>query len=86
MVVKIFVTYCGGWNYGPKYDKFKLQVTSRLPEVDFEFDSYATHGAPTGFFEVQVNGELVHSKDKGDGYVDTEAKLEKILNEIKAVL
>lgn len=85
-IVKIFVTYCGGWNYGPKYEIFKQQVVTLLPEVQFEFDSYATHGAPTGFFEVQVNGMLVHSKDHGDGYVDTDEKLMKIIDEIKLAL
>ncbi|MEJ1277859.1 hypothetical protein NN561_008777 [Cricetulus griseus] len=30
----------------------------------------------TGFFEVTVAGKLVHSKKRGDGYVDTESKLE----------
>lgn len=41
-------------------------------------------GAPTptnsGAFEVTVDGELVHSKlEKGDGFVDSPEKLEKIL-------
>ena len=30
-------------------------------------------------FEVVVDGELVHSKLNGDGYVDSMDKLEKIL-------
>lgn len=36
----------------------------------------------SGFLEVTVNDTLVHSKKNGDGYVDTDAKLDKI---IKAV-
>ncbi|KAK9815380.1 hypothetical protein WJX72_002555 [[Myrmecia] bisecta] len=41
------------------------------------FTEEATPNA-TGYFEVYVNGKLVHSKKAGDGYVDTPQKLEKI--------
>ncbi|CAG7718689.1 unnamed protein product, partial [Allacma fusca] len=32
----------------------------------------------TGYFEVTVNGKLVHSKKDGDGHVDSQPKLDKI--------
>jgi len=40
----------------------------------------------TGEFEVEVDGKLVHSKSKGDGYVDTEKKMYKIVTAIESVL
>ncbi|VTJ70942.1 Hypothetical predicted protein [Marmota monax] len=40
----------------------------------------------TGFFEVMVAGKLVHSKKRGDGYVDTESKFLKLVAAIKAAL
>jgi hypothetical protein len=39
-----------------------------------------------GFFEVEVNGELVHSKKNGQGHVDTPEKLDAILAKISAAL
>ncbi|XP_010225611.1 PREDICTED: selenoprotein W, partial [Tinamus guttatus] len=40
----------------------------------------------TGWFEVTVGGRLVHSKKNGDGFVDTDAKLQKIVAAIEAAL
>ncbi len=41
----------------------------------------------TGVFEVELEGgKVVHSKKNGDGYVDNEAKLEKICEAIKEAL
>ena len=40
----------------------------------------------TGYLEVTVNGELVHSKKNGDGYVDNDQKLSKIKAAIDAAL
>ena len=37
----------------------------------------------TGMFEVEVDGKLVHSKKNGDGFVDSEAKMQKIVDAIK---
>lgn len=39
----------------------------------------------TGCFEVEVvGGKLLHSKKNGDGYVDSDAKLQKICDGIFA--
>lgn len=38
----------------------------------------------TGYFEIEVNDQLIHSKKNGDGFVDNEAKFEKIISAIKA--
>uniref|UniRef100_A0A672UK62 Selenoprotein W n=2 Tax=Strigops habroptila TaxID=2489341 RepID=A0A672UK62_STRHB len=40
----------------------------------------------TGWFEVTVGGSLVHSKKAGDGFVDTEAKLQRIAGAIGMLL
>ena len=41
----------------------------------------------TGWLEVQIEGgALLHSKKNGDGYVDTDAKLEKIFSGVAAAL
>lgn len=40
----------------------------------------------TGYFEVTVNGETVHSKKNGDGFVDSKDKLNKIFTAIKGKL
>ena len=38
----------------------------------------------TGEFEVKVEGNLVHSKVGGAGFPDTDAKMEKITQAVKA--
>ncbi len=48
-------------------------------------EGMATPGM-TGWFEVEVNGNLLHSKKNGDGYVDTPAKMDKIVAGIKNAL
>jgi predicted Rdx family selenoprotein len=40
----------------------------------------------TGWLEVTVNGTLVHSKKNGDGYINTPAKMQKIMDAIRAGL
>jgi len=48
-----------------------------------EIDGYGTPTA-TGFLEVFIEDsqELVHSKKNGDGYVDSQEKIEKILDAV----
>jgi len=38
----------------------------------------------TGDFEVVVAGQLVHSKKGGDGFPDTDEKLQKIVDAVKS--
>jgi len=40
----------------------------------------------SGYLEVEVNGELVHSKKKGDGYVDNDAKKQKIFDAVQKAI
>jgi len=51
-------------------------VQKAIPE-GVEFTGEGTPGA-TGWLEVQVvGGPLLHSKKGGDGYVDSDAKLQR---------
>jgi len=86
MVVKIHVVYCGAWGYEPKFKALRDQLMDEFRPEDIDISGEATPGA-TGFFEVQiVGGALLHSKKNGDGYVNNQAKLDKIIKGIKDAL
>lgn len=53
-------------------------------DSDFEFSFESTPGV-SGFFEVTVNGENVHSKKDGQGFPDA-AKIKAIVAKMKAIL
>uniref|UniRef100_A0A3B3T806 Selenoprotein W n=1 Tax=Paramormyrops kingsleyae TaxID=1676925 RepID=A0A3B3T806_9TELE len=64
-------------------------TTMTLLEDEFQSDVEITgEGTPsrTGWFEVQVNGKLVHSKKGGDGFPDSSQKLEVVVKAIKKAL
>jgi len=65
--------------------KLEQQIKDEFKGEDLEFSFEATPGI-TGFLEVSVNGKLVHSKKNGDGYVDTPAKMQKIIDAVGAAL
>ncbi|PNJ41146.1 SELENOW isoform 2 [Pongo abelii] len=85
MALPVRVVYCrraGG--YKSKYLQLKKKLEDEFPgRLDI-----CGEGTPqaTGFFEVMVAGKLIHSKKKGDGYVDTESKFLKLVAAIKAAL
>jgi len=54
-------------------------------DADLEITGWATPGQ-TGKFEVEVNGQLIHSKIAGQGFPDSMAKLEKILAAMEKAL
>jgi len=83
-MVKIHVVYCGAWGYKPKFDRLKVTLIEEF-EDEIEMTGEGTPTA-TGYFEVEVEGTLVHSKKNGDGYVDNDAKLKKIKQAIEARL
>uniref|UniRef100_A0A2I2YSC3 Selenoprotein W n=1 Tax=Gorilla gorilla gorilla TaxID=9595 RepID=A0A2I2YSC3_GORGO len=68
--------------YKSKYLQLKKKLEDEFPRPA------QCEGTPqaTGFFEVMVAGKLIHSKKKGDGYVDTENKFLKLAAAIKAAL
>uniref|UniRef100_A0AC16ZTH8 Selenoprotein W n=1 Tax=Rattus norvegicus TaxID=10116 RepID=A0AC16ZTH8_RAT len=84
MALAVRVVYCGACGYKPKYLQLKEKLEHEFPGcLDI-----CGEGTPqvTGFFEVTVAGKLVHSKKRGDGYVDTESKFRKLVTAIKAAL
>ena len=81
----IVINYCGGWGYRPKANYIQSAVENKFPDT-FTFDLKKDAGT-SGRLEVTVflgddtEGQLVHSKDKGDGYVkdsNVDAFLEKV--------
>uniref|UniRef100_A0A8C6QG60 Selenoprotein W n=1 Tax=Nannospalax galili TaxID=1026970 RepID=A0A8C6QG60_NANGA len=73
-----------GAGYKPKYLQLKEQLEDEFPGC-LDICGEGTPQA-TGFFEVTVAGKLVHSKKRGDGYVDTESKFRKLVTTIKVAL
>jgi selT/selW/selH-like putative selenoprotein len=64
----------------------KSDLESRFPGGKVDISGQATPGM-TGCLEVQIEGgKLLHSKSNGDGYIDTPAKLEKIIAGIEEAL
>ncbi|PIO27536.1 hypothetical protein AB205_0032390 [Aquarana catesbeiana] len=67
-----------------RFQQLQRELEKRFPG-QLEFEGEATPTA-TGWLEVKVNGKLVHSKKNGDGYVDKESKLLKIVAAVEAAL
>uniref|UniRef100_A0AAR2JWK7 Selenoprotein W, 1 n=1 Tax=Pygocentrus nattereri TaxID=42514 RepID=A0AAR2JWK7_PYGNA len=67
-----------------QYTKLKTLLEGEFPG-DLEISG---EGTPTtsGWFEVEVNGKLVHSKKNGDGFVDSEQKMAKIVSAIEKAM
>ncbi|MCJ8748739.1 hypothetical protein PDJAM_G00168160 [Pangasius djambal] len=70
--------------YRPKFTKLKTLLEDEFPG-DLEITSEGTP-TTTGWFEVQVNGVLVHSKKDGDGFVDSSQKFARIVSVIEKAL
>ena len=84
-LVKVHVLYCGGWGYGRKVDVFAAQLNDEYDSDELVFSSESIPGR-SGQFEVTVNGELVHSKKEGSGFIDSEQKLKSIFSAIDKAL
>ncbi|KAB5522585.1 hypothetical protein PHYPO_G00161260 [Pangasianodon hypophthalmus] len=67
-----------------QFTKLKTLLEDEFPG-DLEITSEGTP-TTTGWFEVQVNGVLVHSKKNGDGFVDNDQKLARIVRAIEKAL
>jgi len=76
----VHVVYCGAWGYGSKFRAIQNAILSQHPDAKITGEATPT---ATGYLEVTVDGTLVHSKDNGDGYVDTAEKMEKILDAVR---
>jgi len=86
MTVKVHIVYCGGWGYRAKAEKLIQQIKDATGGGDkINFSSEATP-TKSGYLEVTVDGVLVHSKNGGDGYVDSDEKVNKIIEAVKKAL
>jgi len=85
MAVKVYILYCGGWGYKPKANKVCQEIEKAFKGEEIEYEMEATPGV-TGYMEISVNGKLIHSKKNGDGYVDSDAKMKKIIDAVGAAL
>uniref|UniRef100_A0A8U7N522 Uncharacterized protein n=1 Tax=Corvus moneduloides TaxID=1196302 RepID=A0A8U7N522_CORMO len=67
-----------------QFEKLKQQLERRFPGAL----DVSGQGTPevTGWFEVTVGGRLVHSKKNGDGFVDSDSKLRRIVAAIESCL
>ncbi|XP_050843933.1 selenoprotein W-like, partial [Serinus canaria] len=70
--------------YKSKFVKLKQELEQHFPGAL----DVSGQGTPevTGWFEVTVGGRLVHSKKNGDGFVDSDSKLRRILAAIESQL
>ena len=81
----IVIIFSGGWGYKPKFDKVKSSLEKAFPG-QLEITGEAIPGL-SGCFEIVLveSGKILHSRNNGDGYVDTDAKLQKIIDGIKEI-
>jgi len=83
--VKIHIIYCGAWGYDSKFHALKKELDAAFG-ADIEVTGEGTP-TRTGYLEVQiVGGKVLHSKKNGDGFVDTKAKTDKIMQGIREAL
>ena len=78
-MVKVHVLYCGGWGYKTKVDALEERLKQDFSDLQLESESTPQI---TGYLEVTVDNKLVHSKKNGDGYVDSDEKIQKIIDAI----
>lgn len=85
MALKVKISYCGGWGYEPKFRKVKAELDARFAgKIEVLGDKIP---GITGKFEVELeDGQVLHSKINGGGYVDTPAKMESIVSGIEQAL
>uniref|UniRef100_A0A8C0MYW2 Selenoprotein W n=1 Tax=Canis lupus familiaris TaxID=9615 RepID=A0A8C0MYW2_CANLF len=84
MALAVRVVYCPCDPYNSQYLQLKKKLEDEFPGC-LDICGEGTPQA-TGFFEVTVAGKLVHSKKRGDGYVDTESKFLRLVAAIKTAL
>ena len=72
--------------YEPKFKQVKSQLETKFPKNKSEIIGRKVPGG-VGTFEVEIEGvKLLHSKRKGQGFVDSPEKLDKIIEEIEMAL
>ncbi|XP_032789635.1 selenoprotein W-like [Daphnia magna] len=82
---KFFVNIPCDRRYRGKFNKLKQELEGLFPGL-LDITGEGTPGV-TGYFEVQVvGGKLLHSKKNGNGFVDSAAKMQTIVDGVKAAL
>uniref|UniRef100_A0A8C1H6H2 Selenoprotein W, 1 n=1 Tax=Cyprinus carpio carpio TaxID=630221 RepID=A0A8C1H6H2_CYPCA len=79
MTVKVHITY---WYF--TFTKLKALLEDEFPG-ELEITGEGTPST-TGWFEVEVNKKLVHSKKNGDGFVDSESKFKAVVTAIEQAI
>lgn len=79
--INVTIEYCGSWGYYSKFSFAQNKILAAFPHA--KVDGVRVGGS-TGCFEVKVNGQLVHSKLKGEGFV-TEQNAPAMIEKIKAL-
>lgn len=74
-MVKVHILYCGGCGYEEKAKALQDKIKGKFPSVEIALEAAPQNNE---CFEVSVDGKLIHSKKNGDGYVDNDAKFDKI--------
>ena len=78
--IKINIQYCGAWGYGSKAKQAEQIIKSVYPNADVQLQRDM---GKTGNFEITCDGKLIHSKKKGEGFVNG---IEDIQGKIEASL
>lgn len=60
-------------------------LKNKFAGKNVQISAQSTDGI-TGYFEWTVNGQLVHSKKGGNGFVDTQDKMDRLVAVIEAEL
>ncbi|TRZ04329.1 hypothetical protein DNTS_004804 [Danionella cerebrum] len=71
-------------SYHLLFTKLKTLLEDEFPD-ELEITGEGTPST-TGWFEVEVNSKLVHSKKNGEGFVDSDSKMKKIVAAIEQAL
>ncbi|TSP36083.1 Selenoprotein W [Bagarius yarrelli] len=87
MVVKVHVVYCRHKSCSnPRLTSYIRALRTFWNNVTCIHYTSESTPSTTGWFEVQVNGTLVHSKKNGDGFPDNDQKFAQIVSAIKKAL
>ena len=84
--VQVGVVFCRGCGFADKFHELEKRINCEFKCSGKVKVIGEQTKCETGAFEVSVNGNKVHSKKCGEGFPDTEAKLDKILCAIRSAI
>uniref|UniRef100_A0A673JKE8 Uncharacterized protein n=1 Tax=Sinocyclocheilus rhinocerous TaxID=307959 RepID=A0A673JKE8_9TELE len=72
----------------PPLDPVKNRSDYQQHDRQSSYHLLTGEGTPstTGWFEVEVNNKLVHSKKNGDGFVDSDSKFKAVVTAIEQAM